>query len=258
MKLTWFGTAGFRIESGEHTLLIDPYFTRNTRAIPRQTLKASDIRTADLILLTHGHFDHIYDVPEIASNTNATVYCGRGVDQTLIKKGLTANHIRRVKTDGQTFIFGDLKIQAFFSRHIQFDRWLMVKTLCRVHINLPRYLPLLRDYPEGQVLSWRISLEKKSLHHFGSGGSTVPELERLARHPLDILLVPLQGHTHITRIAHNLVQSLSPKMVIPHHQDDFFPPISKLVNTDPFVKRIERSHPDTRLCIPNLNETIEI
>ncbi len=99
MKLTWFGTAGFRIESGEHTLLIDPYFTRNTRAIPRQTLKASDIRTADLILLTHGHFDHIYDVPEIASNTNATVYCGRGVDQTLINKGLTAKHIRRVKTD---------------------------------------------------------------------------------------------------------------------------------------------------------------
>jgi L-ascorbate metabolism protein UlaG (beta-lactamase superfamily) len=25
MELTWFGTAGFKIESSAHTLLIDPY-----------------------------------------------------------------------------------------------------------------------------------------------------------------------------------------------------------------------------------------
>lgn len=83
MRLTWFGTAGFRIENDDHALLIDPYFTRNPGAFPRQSLKASDTQTADLILITHGHFDHIFDVPEIASKTNATVYCGRGVDQTL-------------------------------------------------------------------------------------------------------------------------------------------------------------------------------
>jgi len=53
MKLTWFGTAGFKIESDKHTLLIDPYFTRNKKAFPRQALKPSDIQTADTILITH-------------------------------------------------------------------------------------------------------------------------------------------------------------------------------------------------------------
>ena len=258
MKLTWFGTAGFRIESGEHSLLIDPYFTRNPGAIPRQALKPSDIHTADMILITHGHFDHIFDVPEIASKTNATVYCGRGVDQTLIQNGLKANQIRRVKTDGETFLFDGLKVQAFFSRHIQFDRWLMVKTLCRMHIGLPWYLPLLRSFPEGQVLSWRIHLEGKSLHHFGSGGSTALELQRLGQQPIDILLVPMQGHTHITRIGHRYVVSLSPKMVIPHHQDNFFPPISTLVDTEPFVNLVKTSHPGITVQIPKINETFEI
>lgn len=258
MKLTWFGTAGFKIESGTHTLLIDPYFTRNPKAFPRQALKAADIQTAEHVLITHGHFDHIFDVPEIALKTNATVYCGRGVDQTLIQNGLNAKQICRVKKNGETFHFGGLKAQAFFSRHIQFDRWLMLKTLCRMHIGLPHYIPLLRNYPEGQVLSWRISLEEKVLHHFGSGGSPAPELEKLSRQPIDILLVPMQGHTHITRIAHNYVTTLSPKIVLPHHQDNFFPPISSLVDTKPFVKLVKTSHPDIAVRIPRINEAIEI
>jgi L-ascorbate metabolism protein UlaG (beta-lactamase superfamily) len=258
MKLTWFGTAGFRIESGEHTLLIDPYFTRNRRAFPKQALKPSDIPSADLILITHGHFDHIFDVPEIASKTNATVYCGRGVDQTLIQNGLNASQIRRVKADGETFRFHGLKIQAFFSRHIRFDRWLMLRTLCRIHINLPRYLPLLRNFPEGQLLSWRISLEGKILHHFGSGGSTALELEKLGQQPIDILLVPMQGHTHITRIGHRYVTYLTPKLAIPHHQDNFFPPISTLVDTKPFANQVQASHPDITVQIPAINETFEI
>jgi len=258
MKLTWFGTAGFKIESGEHTLLIDPYFTRNPKALPLQPLKASDIQTAHQILITHGHFDHILDVPEIAKKTDAMVYCGRGVDQTLIQKGLSPDHIHRVRTDGKAFRFDGLKVQAFFSRHIQFDRWLMLKTLCRIHIGLPRYLPLLRNYPEGQVLSWRISLEGKILHHFGSGGSPMSELEKLGQQPPDILLVPMQGHTCITRIAHNYVTSLNPKMVIPHHQDNFFPPISTLVDTKPFAEQVKTSHPEIAVRIPEINQTIEI
>lgn len=258
MKLTWFGTAGFKIESGQHTLLIDPYLTRNHKALPKQALKPSDIQTADQILITHGHFDHIFDVPEIASKTNATVYCGRGVDQTLIRNGLNASRIHRVKTDGEAFHFDGLKVQAFFSHHIRFDRWLMLRTLCRIHINLHRYLPLLRNYPEGQVLSWRISLENKVLHHFGSGGSPAFELERFGRQALDILLVPLQGHTHITRIAHRYVVSLTPKMVIPHHQDNFFPPISTLVDTEPFVNQVQASHPGITVQVLGINQTFEI
>jgi len=68
MELTWFGTAGFRIKTDKHTILIDPYVSRNDNAFPEQPLKASDLQDADAILVSHGHFDHIYDVPAVSSH----------------------------------------------------------------------------------------------------------------------------------------------------------------------------------------------
>jgi len=121
-----------------------------------------------------------------------------------------------------------------------------------------RYLPLLRDYPAGQVLSWRLTIEGRVLHGFGSGGSPPEELDRLARQPTDVLLVPLQGHTHICDIALGYVRALRPRLVIPHHQDDFFPPISEMVDIAPFVEGVRRECPGTKVRVLALNETVAL
>ncbi len=258
MKLTWFGTAGFQIETDQHIILIDPYFTRNPQATPKQPLQASDINQGDMIFISHGHFDHIYDVPEIAAKTKARVYCGKEIEKTLVKKGLSPNLIQTVESDGQQFDFEGIGAQAFFSKHVVFDKWLLVRSLARINFRIQRYLPLLKEYPEGQVLSWRFSIDNKIIHHFGSGGSSYEELQQLGRNPTDILLVPMQGHTFITRIAHQYVNFLQPKMVIPHHQDDFFPPVSMQVSTDQLVRRIHQTHPQTIVHILEMNQVIEL
>jgi L-ascorbate metabolism protein UlaG (beta-lactamase superfamily) len=258
MQLTWLGTAGFSLVTAQQSILIDPYLTRNQNAAPRQKLKAADIKKGDLIFISHGHFDHIYDVPEIATKTKAMVYCGERIDNTLVQKGLSKEQIRCVVSDGEIFKFDDWEAQAFFSKHVQFDKWLLIKTFARINFRLPRYLPLVREYPEGQVLSWRFIIEGKVIHHFGSGGSTVDELQRLGRQPTDILLVPMQGHTHITDIAHDYVKALQPKMVIPHHQDDFFPPISTMVNTQRLAKLVKQTNSETAIKILEMNETLDI
>lgn len=258
MKLTWFGTAGFRIETEHHSMLIDPYFTRNNKARPVQQMSASDIEDADSIFISHGHFDHIYDVPTIASNTNSTVYCGRGVDSTLIHNGLTKDLIHRVVSDGEYVDFDGLRAQAFYSKHVKFDRWLLIKTLARIHFRLSRYLPLLREYPEGQVLSWRFTTEGTVIHHFGSGGSSQDELETLGNQSTDVLLVPMQGHTHIDQIAHQYVKALNPKVVVPHHQDNFYPPISTMVDTDNFSRLVKMTNPDTEIRVMEINDRIDL
>jgi L-ascorbate metabolism protein UlaG (beta-lactamase superfamily) len=258
MELTWLGTAAFRIKTGGHTILIDPYVSRNEKARPQQPRNPSDIDAGDLIFISHGHFDHILDVPEIASQTEAKIYCGSGIDDTLIQKGVKKDLIRCVKTDGEKFEFNGLKAQSFFSQHVKFDLWLLIKTLARIHFRLPRYLPLLREYPEGRVLSWRFNVEDKVLHHFGSAGSSSEELYRLGSHPTDILLVPLQGHTHIVKIALNYVKALLPKVVIPHHQDNFYPPISTMVNLQPFVDGVKKIAPDTEVQVLEVNQTVRL
>jgi L-ascorbate metabolism protein UlaG (beta-lactamase superfamily) len=256
MELTWLGTAGFRIKTDKYTLFIDPYLSRNDKALPRQSLKPSDIQDGDVILISHGHFDHIYDVPTISSNTGAKVYCGNGIGEALIRNGMERGQIHEVNSAGENFDFNGIQAQAFFSRHVKFDLWLIFKTLARINFRLLRYLPLIREYPEGQVLSWRLIVEGKTIHHFGSAGSTSDELARLGSQPTDILLVPLQGHSDIIQIAHKYVTALQPKVVIPNHQDNFFPPISTMVDPQPFAELVKQTNPDAEIKILEINETV--
>ena len=140
----------------------------------------------------------------------------------------------------------------------KFDQWLLIKTLARINLRIPRYLPLMKAYPVGQVLSWQFEIDGQVLQHFGSAGATPAELERLSRQPIDILLVPLQGHTRICEIALRYVQVLKPRMVIAHHQDDFFPPISTYVDIRPFIKAVTRTCPDTEIRILQINEPVSV
>ena len=61
MRLRWFGQSAFRLEGREHTVVIDPF-----GALP-ESVRARGIRfayppvtgvDADLVLVTHEHFDH--------------------------------------------------------------------------------------------------------------------------------------------------------------------------------------------------------
>ena len=258
MEITWFGTAGFRIKTDKHTILIDPYFSRNDKAFPRQSLKPSDIQEGDVILITHGHFDHIFDVPTISANTGAKVFCGKGIGEVLIRNGMESGMIHEVNIDGEDFNFNGITAQAYFSRHVKFDRRLIFKTLARINFRLYRFMSLMREWPEGQVLSWRLNAEGKTIHHFGSAGSTSDELERLRNQPTDILLVPLQGHSNIIQIAHKYVTALQPKIVIPHHQDNFFPPVSTLVDPQPLVELVKQTNPDAEINILDINEPLRV
>jgi L-ascorbate metabolism protein UlaG (beta-lactamase superfamily) len=258
MELTWWGTAGFQIKTGEQVFLIDPYLSRNATARPNQTMTPSDISGADQIFVSHGHFDHILDIPEIAAQTDCKVYCCPIAANTLKLNGLKSDQIQEIPRDGYTVDFEGYRAKAYFSQHVKFDRRLLIKTLARINFRIPRYLPLMKEYPVGQVLSWQFEIDDKVLRHFGSAGSTPQELEGLSDHKIDILFVPLQGHTRICDIALKYVQALKPRLVIPHHQDDFFPPISSYVDIRPFIKGVKHTCPHTDIRIMQINETITI
>jgi L-ascorbate metabolism protein UlaG (beta-lactamase superfamily) len=52
MKLTWWGTAGFHVNTGQQTFLVDPYLSRNAGARPTQPMVPTDIKEADHIFLS--------------------------------------------------------------------------------------------------------------------------------------------------------------------------------------------------------------
>jgi len=69
-ELTWYGHAAFKIVTPQgHVLFIDPWLTNPLNTQGKADLDS--VRKADLILISHGHFDHVGDAVEIAKNTKA-------------------------------------------------------------------------------------------------------------------------------------------------------------------------------------------
>ena len=258
MKLQWLGTAGFKVETGDQVFLVDPYLTRNKQARPVQAMQPGELSGAGQIFITHGHFDHLYDVPAIMERGKSTVYCSEIAATTLLREGADGGRVHAVTSDGYAADFGGYKAEAFFSRHVKFDIPLVARALWRVGLGYRRFSAINRSYPPGQVLSWRFTIGGYTIHHFGSAGSPPGELQSLTARPTDLLLVPLQGHTHICDIALEYVRVLKPRLVIPHHQDDFYPPISTYVDTTPFVAQVKEKCPATEVRVMDINEVITL
>lgn len=69
LAITWLGHSSFSVRTpGDTTILFDPWYTGN----PSFPERAKPTK-ADLILVSHGHSDHITDAAAMAKQTGATV-----------------------------------------------------------------------------------------------------------------------------------------------------------------------------------------
>ena len=72
-KFQFLGFATFLITADDGTtILIDPYLDDN----PKAPVKTADLPKIDLILVSHGAFDHSKDAPKIALRDGSKVICG--------------------------------------------------------------------------------------------------------------------------------------------------------------------------------------
>lgn len=105
MQILFHGHACFSIFTENNThLLIDPFFSGNRLA----QITADEISPA-VILLTHGHWDHIGDTVQIAQRTGCLVICVPEIVTYLKNKGIRNCHGMNIG-GGYQFDFGYVKM----------------------------------------------------------------------------------------------------------------------------------------------------
>src|SRR3989475_2256135 len=90
VSFTWVGHGTWKARSAKgKEVLIDPWVMNNPVA-PEQL---RNVARCDLLLLTHGHFDHLHDALEIARRTKPTIVTNFEISAWLGSKGLDADKI---------------------------------------------------------------------------------------------------------------------------------------------------------------------
>jgi L-ascorbate metabolism protein UlaG (beta-lactamase superfamily) len=85
IKLTWLGHAAFRIETPEgKRLYVDPWIAGN----PKCPESEKNVQRADVLICTHGHFDHIADAVAVAKKHDSVAIGIYELCAWLEKKGV--------------------------------------------------------------------------------------------------------------------------------------------------------------------------
>ena len=198
MDIRWLGQSCFTITEGDTTLLVDPFLTDNPKGAT-----SADAIGADVIALTHGHFDHLGDTVDIAKRTGATVVA-------IVE---LASELMGALGDDHPVLDPNL------GGTVKFD-WGWIKLVPAWHTAVsPGGTP---HVAAGLV----IHIGDRTIYHLGDT-CLFSDLALVAKrgNPIDVALMPIGGHYTMDRWdAIEAVNLISPKQVIPCHYDTF-PPI---------------------------------
>jgi L-ascorbate metabolism protein UlaG (beta-lactamase superfamily) len=111
IKLTWLGHATWRVQTpGGNMVYIDPWVTGN----PSCPENEKDVKKCDIMLCTHGHFDHIGDAVAIAKKHKPKVVGIFELCTWMQKKGIESI---APMNKGGTQQVGDLKVTMVHAVH---------------------------------------------------------------------------------------------------------------------------------------------
>jgi L-ascorbate metabolism protein UlaG (beta-lactamase superfamily) len=241
--LTWYGQSAFKITTGTgKLLLIDPWLTNPVFERGKEELAALD--RVDLILLTHGHSDHIGNSVEIGKRTGAILVSNFELNATMISvlgypeaqaTGETTGHL-----GGElSLLDGEIKVQfvpAWHGSSVQKEE------------NGP---PVYAGNPTGLIVAVH---NGPTIYHTGDTDlfSDMALVKRF--HKVDIMLVCIGDHyTMGPARAAEAAKLVAPRTVIPMHYGTF--PV-QTGTPEAFERELKKRKVKAQLRVMKPGETI--
>ena len=211
MQISYHGHSIVKIVTNGVTILIDPFINGNGLT----DLKVAN-ENPDVILLTHGHNDHVGDTVELAKKNNALVVAPNELADYLGWQGCNVHNMHI--GGAHEFEFGKVKFtQAFHGSSYVTENKEIIYT----------------GMPSGILFT----AEGKTIYHAGDT-ALFGDMELIGkRHPIDVAFLPIgDNFTMGPEDAAYAVTLLKPKIVVPIHYNTF-PPITQ--DPDEFAKLVE-------------------
>lgn len=248
VQLNWLGVAGWEIViGGDRSILFDPYLSRMPYAgetgaldprLPLRPDRAVVERVAEhhlagppeLVLLSHGHFDHVADVPQLLARPAWKKSRIRTVCDETVRHLLTAMETPQARIDdviqvtgGEYLQFDGYTVEVFRSLHSQMSDHGYFAPGRRV--SPPRRPSTLGDLVEGDTLAYQVSVDGGP-KIFLMGASNFAERELTGVRP-DVALIPMTSHSAVHRYVERLLDVVgNPPLLIPTHHDDMTTPLT--------------------------------
>ncbi|WP_394188416.1 metal-dependent hydrolase [Paenisporosarcina quisquiliarum] len=201
MYVSFHGHSVVKIKTGDFTILIDPFISGNGL-----TDLIAENEKPNVILLTHGHNDHVGDTVAIAKANDSLVIAPFELAEYLEWQGVRTHgmHIG----GAYQFEFGKVKLtQAFHGSSYVTEKNEIIYT----------------GMPAGILFS----AEGKTIYHAGDT-ALFGDMKLIGeRHPIDLAFLPIgDNFTMGIEDAAYAVELLNPQAVVPIHYNTF-PPIKQ-------------------------------
>ena len=218
VSIKWLSVTCFEITDGNVTIVSDPCVTDS----PLCPLTWEDIEKCDYLTLSHGHWDHITDIPQLIEKFRPLIFTG---DQTAAPLARWTNYapsrIYPMYPDLE-LDFDTVKIKALYGRHVDTGTGYndQVASLATRPAVLANYtMNELQEYGSLEYRNFLFTFPNGTKVLLWGNDPTVEQKNILKNLRPDIAILQYTKQAKDPQAMARFARDIGCKLVVPHHMD---------------------------------------